>query len=306
MITPESPTVPPGSEYAIGIDVGGTNTKAVVLQKDSVVMRQTTATVRGEPADTIAGVCYIAADLVARFSAVDRVGVTLPGHFDDDGAAVVVPNLPGDWPGTAVRQPLESAAGRPVTLVNDARAFGLAEARLGAARGAHTAVGVVLGTGIGGVVLFDGRLHLGSAAHAGELGHQVLDPNGPLCGCGNRGCLESLARADVVAAAAGQPTMHDVVRTAASGNTASQQALEQAARWIGHGLANVATVLQPDVVFLGGGVAEAGDALLTPIRDNIRRLSPLVPPESYRVVLGALGAWAGAIGAALAAGRLAG
>jgi glucokinase len=100
--------------------------------------------------------------------------------------------------------------------------------------------------------------------------------------------------------------MHDVVRAAASGNTASQLALEQAARWIGHGLANVATVLQPDVVFLGGGVAEAGDALLTPIRDNIRRLSPLVPPESYRVVLGALGAWAGAIGAALAAGRLAG
>ena len=291
-----------GAMTSVGVDVGGTNTKTVVLHDGSVLEQRTSVTVRGTPAETAAGVARAISAIADRYSTVDAIGVTLPGHCDADGTAVIMPNLPGDWAGVPIRALLESDVGRPVTIVNDARAFGLAEATLGAARDAETAVGLVLGTGIGGVILMCGRIHSGAAGQAGEIGHQVLDPHGPPCGCGNRGCLEALARADVVAAAAGQPTMHDTARAARRGDPMALTALADAARWVGHGLANVVTVLQPDVIFIGGGVAEAGDALLRPIRNTIERLTPLVPADSYRVVPGILGAWAGAIGAALSAG----
>lgn len=291
---------------SIGIDLGGTNTKAVVLQGDDVIHRQKTATVRGRADDTIAALAAVAAELTGRFPDPGAtVGVTVPGHCDGDGNALVIPNLPGDWPGVAVRTPIEAACGRPVVLINDARAFGLAEATIGAGRGSATMVGVVLGTGIGGVVVIGGRLHPGAAGQAGEIGHQVLVADGPACGCGNHGCLESLARADVIAAAAGVAGMQDVVTAAANRDPVALQALADAGRWIGHGLANVVTVLQPDMVVVGGGLSQAGQDLMGPLRERLLALTPLVPAGSYRVELAALGPWAGAVGAAVA-GRAAG
>ena len=128
----------------------------------------------------------------------------MPGLYDPaTGATRFLVNVPGDWAGRPVARPIAAALGRPVSLINDARAFGLAELRLGAGRGAGSMVGLSLGTGVGGVIAVDGRVHLGHDGTAGEVGHQTIDPNGPPCGCGNHGCLEAFARADRIAAACG-------------------------------------------------------------------------------------------------------
>ncbi len=285
----------------LGVDVGGTQTKSVVVTDGEIGEFESTPTARTGPADTVAGLVAVVADRLRRRPDIDGVGITLPGTFDEEGRAQVIPNLPGTWAGTAVREPVALAAGRPVTLINDARAFGLAEATLGAARGVRTAVGLVVGTGVGGVVVLDGCLHLGADGGAGEIGHQVLEPDGPPCGCGNRGCVESFTRADVIAAAAGQPDVASAALAAADGDERAVGAFVAAGQRLGHGLANVVTVLRPEVVFVGGGVATAGALILEPMRQRLVELTTLVSPTSYRLVAAELGTGAGAIGAALAA-----
>lgn len=285
----------------LGVDLGGTLVKVALLDGDRVLERDATPTVRDTAAGTVAGMAAVAATWVTRFPAVEAVGITIPGLFDEAGAAVLVPNLPGDWAGEPIVAPVETAASRPVTLINDARAFGLAELGLGAARGAGTAIGIVLGTGIGGVVIVGGRLHTGTAGGAGELGHQVIVPGGAPCGCGNRGCLETVARSGVIAERAGRAGIADAVAAAEAGDARALAALHEAAGHIGVALANAVTLLQPSVVFIGGGVAEAGPILLGPIEAALRGHAVLQPADSYAVVPAALGSWAGAIGAGLAA-----
>lgn len=290
----------------LGIDLGGTSIKIVLMTDGAVIDRATTPTIRGQAAATVDQLARAAREWVTRHPGIGGIGVTLPGLFDEAGRAVLLPNVPGQWAGVPILGPVRAASGRAVTLMNDARAFGLAEANLGAARGARTAVGIVLGTGVGGVVILNGRLHLGSAGGAGEIGHQVLAVDGPPCGCGNRGCLEALARSDVVAAAAGQVSVEQAARAADDGDARAIEALAVAGGHLGHGLANVVTVLQPEVVVVGGGIAAAGDLVMSPLRAALRRLTPLVDPASYRVTLAELGPWSGSIGAALAASSLAG
>lgn len=288
----------------LGIDIGGTNTKiAVVDDADWSVLETTSVpTDRSAPSRTIATACAAAAAVASRFPDIAAVGVTIPGHFDrETGCATVVPNIPGSWRGEPVRAPFEAALSRPCALINDARAFGLAESRLGAARGVSDVVALVLGTGIGGALLLDGRLHLGERGIASEIGHLVLQEDGSLCGCGNRGCLEALARSDVIAEAAGAPDVSTAVALAGAGDERALAALQDAARWIGLGLANMVTLLTPQRVVIGGGIAQAGDILLEPIRAQIRARTPLIPAADYEVVVGVLGTWAGAVGAAVAA-----
>jgi glucokinase len=189
------------------------------------------------------------------------------------------------------------AVGRHTEIVNDARAFGLAELHFGAARGAVCAAGLVLGTGVGGALIVDGRLVTGRTGGAGEIGHQILQANGPVCRCGNHGCLEALARSDVFAARAGVAGVPELVSAFERGDPRAQAAAEVTAHWIAIGLANVITLINPEVVFLGGGVMLCGEILLGPIRRFLPGLTPFVDPESYRVVPGQLGPLAGALGA---------
>ena len=137
--------------------------------------------------------------------AISSVGVGVPGLYDPAaGTTRFLVNMPGDWAGRRGRAALGRTALRlPTFLTNDARAFGLAELRLGAGRGADCMVGLTLGTGVGGVIVVDGRVHQGHDGTAGEIGHQTIDPDGPWCNCGNRGCLEAFARADQIAHACG-------------------------------------------------------------------------------------------------------
>ena len=144
-------------------------------------------------------------------------------------------------------------------------------------------VGLTLGTGVGGVIAVDGRVHLGHDGTAGEVGHQTIDPDGPSCGCGNRGCLEAFARADRIAAACGTETAEAAVAAARGRRRAgARRAWPRSAATSGIGIANMIAVISPDRVVIGGGIAAAGDLLLDPIRAELRRrvLTTVARPRS--------------------------
>ena len=230
---------------------------------------------------------------------VDSVGVALPGQVDRDGNALFLPNLHGDWTGTPIAAPLAEGFGLPVTLLNDGHAFALAETRIGAARGANDVVCIVCGTGVGGGLVLDGRLHLGTDERGGEIGHTTVAPDGDVCGCGNRGCVEAIAGSRAIARAAGKERFADVLTAARAGESASL-ALERAGRALGIAVANLAVVLTPERVVVGGGVAEAGELLLAPLRDEVAlRAGAVTPVDRVKIVRAELGPFAGAIGAAL-------
>ena len=186
----------------------------------------------------------------------------------------------------------------PAALINDARAFGLAELRLGAARGASSMIGLTLGTGIGGVIAIDGRVHQGHDGTGGELGHQTLEPDGPLCGCGNRGCLEAFARADRIAAACGTATAEEAMEAARAGDPRPSPGCALVGRYLGIGIANMIAVVNPDVVVIGGGISAAFDLLRAPIEAELRERVHTTALDRVRLVPAELGTWAGAIGAA--------
>jgi glucokinase len=284
----------------LGVDVGGTNIKRVVLDDDRIVERSSEPT-RSE--EGVTAVLDRVAGLAREAGPVDSVGVALPGLFDREGRGVLLPNLHGEWVGRPIAGPLRRALGLPVHLINDGHAFALAEARIGAARGADDVLCIVCGTGIGGGLVLGGRLHLGVEDRAGEVGHHTVVADGPLCGCGNRGCLETLAGARAIAQAAGQRSFDDVVASARSGDERAREAFRGAATYIGIAIANLTIFITPQRIVLGGGVAEAGDVLLDPLRAEVeRRAGRVAPLHAIEIVPATLGADAGAVGAALAGG----
>lgn len=160
-------------------------------------------------------------------------------------------------------------------------------------------IGLTLGTGVGGVIAIDGRVHQGHDGTGGELGHQTIDPDGPWCTCGNRGCVEAFARADVIAAACGTGTVEEAVDRARAGDAVAVGGLAEVGRHLGIGIANAIVVVNPDRVVIGGGVARAGDLLLEPIRAELRARVRVTSLDDVELVLAELGTLAGAIGAAV-------
>jgi glucokinase len=224
----------------------------------------------------------------------------VPGLYDPvAGTTRFLVNLPGAWAGQPVAGPVGAAVGLPAVLINDARAFGLAELRLGAGRGASSMIGLTLGTGVGGVIAVDGGVLQGHDGTAGEIGHQTIDPDGPWCGCGNRGCLEAFARADQIAIACGAATAEEAVTRARSGDARAIDGLARIGRYLGIGIANMIAVISPDRVVIGGGISAAGDLLLEPIRDELRQRVRTTSLDEVEVLTAELGTWAGAIGAAI-------
>jgi glucokinase len=290
----------------LGLDLGGTNIKAAVVAIDAsgrvdvLGCDQQPSGADSGPPTVLANLAAAGAEAIARWGPVDAAAVGVPGLFDDEtGTIEFLPNLPGAWRGERVTDPLEHALGVPVSIINDARAFTLAESRVGAAAGYRTVAALVIGTGIGGGIVVDGALHFGRMGRAGELSHQVIVPDGPPCACGNRGCLEALASARAIARLAGAATAGEAFAAAARGEERAIRAIAEVADYLGRAIANIVTMLVPDRVVIGGGVAEAGDALLSPVRDAAARHCVLVPPEWYEIVAAELGPPAGAIGAAL-------
>jgi glucokinase len=282
---------------ALGLDLGGTNIKLALLE-DGVLVEQREAQTRSEEGGP-AAVLERIVELGRSVGPVDSVGVALPGLFDEDGIIVLLPNLYGAWTGTPAREPLEQGFGMPVRMINDGHAFALAESALGAGRGAANVMCVVCGTGIGGGLVLDGRLHLGPDQRAGEFGHHTVSEDGPVCECGNRGCLELYAGARAIAAAASAPSFHETVVRARAGDDTASRALARAGELIGLAIANVLIFLAPDRVVVGGGVAEAGELLLDPLRASVADRARVAPLDRITIAPAELGPRAGAIGAAL-------
>ncbi len=282
----------------LGLDLGATNLKLVLLEDERIVATEQAPT-RSEDGGPEA-VFERIVDLGRSVGGADSIGVALPGLFDEDGVAQLLPNLHGNWKGQPIRATLERGFDRPVALLNDGHAFALAEARLGAARGSGAVICVVCGTGIGGGLVLDGRLHLGTDNRAGEIGHHTVVLDGPPCECGNRGCLETMAGARAIARAAGKDSFDDVVTAARGGDTRARDALAHAGELIGTAIANLTIFVAPQRVVVGGGVASAGELLFEPLRRTVAmRAGNVAPPASIAIIPASLGAFAGAIGAGL-------
>lgn len=289
----------------LGIDLGGTNLKWAIVERDGdswrTLDRGQQPTLAAAGPDAVVGrMVEIGRRAIERWPGVGSVGVGVPGLYDPAaGTTRFLVNVPGPWAGRPVAGPIAEGTGVPTALINDARAFGLAELRLGAGRGARSMIGLTLGTGIGGVVAIDGRVHLGHDGTAGEIGHQTIDPDGPDCGCGNRGCLEAFARADRMAEACGTPTPEAAIAAARAGDPAAVEGMARIGRYLGIGVANMIVVMSPDRVVLGGGNAVAADLLLPHIREELRRRVRTTALDEVEIVAAELGTWAGAIGAAI-------
>jgi glucokinase len=269
----------------LGIDVGGSSIKWVVLEGDTVVDEGSVAT----PQEDAGAVLHAVSGLVP--DGIEAVGLALPSVIEGT-TTLLAPNLPGDWNGLDVAARLAF----PVTICNDARAFTLAEWRLGAARGCDDVLAITLGTGVGGGVVSDGRLVEGHRGTAGEFGHLPIE-RGARCGCGADGCLEAVAGARGLVRASGLESAEAVVDAARAGDPAATAALARAGDAIGRALAVVATALGPELVVVGGGLAGALDLLRGPIEARLREREHVFGP--CPVVPAELGLRAGAIGAAL-------
>ncbi|MGA5822616.1 ROK family protein [Kitasatospora sp. NPDC094028] len=289
----------------IALDVGGTRIKGGAADEDGVLRcadSWPTGAERGP--DAVLGTVLAAARELADRHRPAAVGIAVPGIVDEpSGTAVLAANL--GWHRLPVRDRLAADLGLPVALGHDVRAGGLAEARLGAGRGSRDFLFVPVGTGIAAAVMSDGQAVPGSHARAGELGHLVVRPGGDACPCGGRGCLETVASAAAIArryaAATGErgATAEDVGERAAAGDGAAATVWTEAIQALADALTSAITLLDPERIVIGGGLARAGDAYLAPLRAAVaRRLSfQTLPP----ILPAALGHRAGCQGAALLA-----
>ncbi len=288
----------------LGLDLGGTNLKWAVVERDPEARLLKTGRVptnaRHGEQSVLKQMIEVAQTVLSDNDGIASLGVGMPGVLDPTaGVTRFIPNIPGHWDGLPVIDEMTKALKSPARLINDARAFALAEHGLGAGRGADSMLGITLGTGVGGGLILGGHLYLGYDGTAGEFGHQTILPDGPLCNCGNQGCLEALAKADAIAAACGQPGVEESVAAARDGDIRAQQGLRDVGRYLGIGASNVVVLVSVDRIVIGGGIAAAGDMLLDPIRQEIERRVHITDVARIKIVCGELGIWAGAIGAAL-------
>ncbi len=276
--------------------------------------RRATGRDRG-PDAVVEGILDFAAELralgVDRFGEPARAaGVAVPGIVDEEhGTAVYAANL--GWRDVPLRALLAERLGSvPVALGHDVRTGGLAEGRIGAGKGADRFLFVPLGTGIAGAIGIDGRVESGAHGFAGEIGHVVVRPGGLPCPCGQRGCLERFASASAVsqawAEACGDPDADaaDCAKAVDSGDPRARAVWQDAVDALADGLVTALTLLDPRVLIIGGGLAEAGETLFSPLRDAVRRRVTF--QKLPRIVPAALGDTAGCLGAGLLAWDLLG
>ncbi|MFD7413991.1 ROK family protein [Kitasatospora purpeofusca] len=290
-------------KHVIALDVGGTGMKAALLAQDGSVLfeaRRPTGREHGTDA-VVAAILDFAADLAdegrARFGVAPlAAGVAVPGTIDEQrGIAVFSANL--GWRDLPLRTLLGGRlagpdGAMPVALGHDVRSGGLAEGRLGAGRGVDRFLFIALGTGIAGAIGIDGRIEAGAHGYGGEIGHVVVRPGGPACGCGARGCLETLASASAVsrawAEAVGDPDA-DAASCAVAVDAGDPRAVavwQRAVDALADGIVLAQSLLDPSRVIVGGGLAEAGDTLFTPLRAAVtERLTFQMPPEVVPAML---------------------
>lgn len=291
------------TDVVVALDVGGTSIKCALVDADGNVLhgsRVPTGRDRG-PQAVIDTILSTAADLAATPGyRPQALGLVIPGVIDEtEGIAVYASNL--GWRDVPLRRLAEEKVGLPTALGHDVRAGGLAEARLGGGRGSRQLLFVAIGTGIAGAHIIDGVPLPGAHGSACELGHVVVRPGGPLCGCGQHGCVESIASAVMFerryAAASGVERGAADIIAAVDHDPMARQVWDETIEVLADGLLVGVAMLDPDTIVVGGGLAEAGDRLLEPLAAGLRDRATFhrVP----RLVRAELGDTAGCVGAAL-------
>jgi glucokinase len=289
----------------LGVDVGGTFIKWVHLDDGEIVDAGSVPTPSDGP-----GAAATAIATLARQQSATRLGVAIPGHLTPDlRRTTIIPNVAGQWDHYPLAATLESLTGLPTVLVNDARAFAIAELARGAARDRSAAVFLTMGTGIGGAIALDHTVLRGPGDKLGEIGHIMVEPDGSVCACGSRGCLETVAsgralvsawrkhRAGTPSAGTAQQSPEGVVSAARSGDPGARLVLDTAGTAMGRALGSALAMLGLRTVVIGGGVAPAFELMRPATMRVLAARTDLVGP--VEVLQAHLGTQAGAIGAAL-------
>ncbi len=309
-----------------GVDLGGTSIKCVLGdEQGNILFRQSIPTESHSGPERVLQRIGTAIQELTKEAGKKPVGLGMgvPGLVDvPNGITRFLPNLTTQWIDVPAAEILSAHVNCPVRLLNDVRMATLGELVYGRGKDVDSMVFIAIGTGIGGGVVIDGKLRLGPVGAAGELGHQTIDPQGPPCGCGNHGCLETLASGTALAASGIRlmlmglaPHLHDMVggdanrvtselmADAAKQDEPVMDAIMQAADYLAIGVANAMVTLHPELVVLGGGVANMGDILFNRIRAQVKQRVRMIPPESVRIEPSDLGSNAGVMGAIALASR---
>ncbi len=310
-------------KYKIGVDVGGTNVKVALVDKMGSIVYSDSVPTRAEMGYeyTISNIIKAIKDLMKESKTssdlIEGIGFGFPGQIDcDNGIVRLAPNIPG-WVNIPIADIVSKEFGIPVKVDNDVRCAALAELNFGAGKGAKNMICITVGTGIGSGIILNGKLVRGTSNAAGELGHIKLQmEGGPLCGCGDAGCLEAFASGPAIVAMAeeyikgGKSTKYRelanpsitpyiVSEAAKQGDVVAKKIFEIIGGYIGIALASVVNLLNPEKIVIGGGVADAGDLLFNPIKENLKKRAMPIQGAAVEVVHAELGNTAGVIGASL-------
>lgn len=309
-----------------GIDIGGTNIKyGLVDRKGKILFKEQRPTLADKGPEPLLHLIGNIGERLLLHAAeedfeVSGLGVGTPGSVDFKTGRVVgmSPNIVG-WKGTAVGEFLRERLNVPVWVDNDVNAVALAEHRFGAGAGFDSMVCVAVGTGVGGGLILDGKLWRGSSSAAGEIGHMSIDPDGPVCGCGNKGCVEAFCSSAAILARCrsrfvdqltpvfdevltGDPDELSIKKLFAAARQRDEIALDviaETARYLAIGLAGVVNLLNPELVVIGGGVADGGAGFVESVAQEMRSRVCDSAGEKLRVAKATLGNSAGFIGAGI-------
>lgn len=309
----------------IGIDVGGTNVKIALVDGEGKIIYSNSVPTYAQMGYeyTVNNIKQAIRDLMKETNTdakeIEGIGFDFPGQVDyKTGVVKLAPNIPG-WVNVPIAQMIEEEFNIPTRIDNDVRCAALGELKFGAGKGCENFVCITVGTGIGSGLVINGQLVRGAANAAGEIGHIKLQMNGgPICGCGDTGCLEAFASGPSIVAMAqeylkggkstkfremagadGEITPYIVAKAAEAGDPVAKRIFEIVGSYIGMGLVSVINLLNPEKVIIGGGVAAAGDLLLDPIRKTIKERVMVVAGNSVEIVPAELGNSAGVIGASM-------
>jgi glucokinase len=311
--------------YQIGFDVGGTNLKVGVVDDNlEITAHKNVAFPKGETYENVAAlmaeqVRSLAGEMAESISAFRSIGIATAGSIDASGTMIVNAHNLGFHNVPMITEMHKHFPDIPVYLANDADAAALAELHAGAFRGKKTAVLLTLGTGVGGGIILGGKMFKGGMGHGNELGHMIIKHDGPICTCGNKGCIESLCTATwliqqgrksivenpislIYEKAEGdmsRMTAKIVIDCAKEGDAVACSIFEQYVDSLSSAVTSVVALLDPEIIALGGGVSLAGDFLFGPLRKLVKQKSFF--KIDHEIVPAQLGNTAGIIGAALLA-----
>lgn len=289
-------------------DIGGTQLRVALADRaGNLITRRAMPHLTRDPDAVISRIANELLSLAQKYGVtLQGIGASVPGPLDAArGVILFSPNL--GWRDVAFTEALAARMQVPIALDDDANCAALGEQwRDGIAGGnsARDMVYIIVGTGIGSGLILDGKLYRGATGGAGEIGHTTIEPNGPLCSCGNRGCLEVLAAGPALLRRAHDLgltclTTSEVIAQARGGDTKALQMVQEAGRYLGIGLANVVNLLNPELIVIGGGVAlDARELLLLTAREEMARHALAASADHVRIELARLGDHAGLIGAA--------